>query len=85
VSYKEIVGSNGCIFKEWRNELDMYHREDGPAYIEYSSDGSSCTEEFWIHGQHLGYKHNGFWSLWGRLTDEQRKHPNILKCLARYS
>jgi hypothetical protein len=75
---------DGSIAYEGFLVNNRLHRELGPAEIWYYPDGST-EGGFWIHGQHLGYKHNGFWRLWERLTDEQRKHPAILKCLVRYS
>lgn len=61
------------------------HRELGPANTQYWPDGKIDYEQFCLHGNRLGFNANGFWSLWEKITDEQRKHPTILKCLARYS
>lgn len=50
MSYKEYRISNGYFYKEWRNELGLFHREDGPAQIWYNPDGSIHWEEFYING-----------------------------------
>lgn len=83
--YKEIIGSNGRILKEWRNDLDMYHREDGPAVTYHYHDGSIGWEGFYLYGHFLGYDKKGFWALWDQLTEVERKAPAILACLARFS
>ncbi len=60
------------------------HREDGPAQLRYYPDGSIKSEEFWFHGAFLGIDKEGFWALWGKLTEVERQSPSILKCLARF-
>ena len=50
MSYREYRISNGSSYKEWRNELSLFHREDGPAQICYNPDGSIEWEEFYIDG-----------------------------------
>jgi hypothetical protein len=57
----------------------------GPSSLHYYPDGSINMEFFHLFGEYLGQGNEGFWKLWERLTDEQRRHPNILKCLAVYS
>ena len=61
------------------------HRELGPAEIRYDPDGSINRELFFLNGKLLGEKRGGFWKLWDNLTEEQRKVPDILKYLAKYS
>jgi hypothetical protein len=84
MSYEEWKTFNGFTYKEWRNEEGLIHREDGPAFTTQYPDGST-SELFHFNGEYLGYNGLGFWVLWGMLTEEQRKAPNLLKCLARYS
>jgi hypothetical protein len=51
LNYKEWIGINGLLHKEWRNEAGSLHREDGPAQINYYRDGSIEWEEFHIAGK----------------------------------
>ncbi len=57
----------------------MYHREDGPAFE--SSDG---VVEWYLNGKSYGWGAKGFWALWNRLTEDQRKNPNLLKYKEEY-
>lgn len=52
------------------------HRTDGPA-VEYA-DGYKV---WYLDGQFLGDNDDGFWSLWDRLTDDQRNNVNLLSHL----
>jgi len=52
VSYREYRISDGSSYKEWRNELGLFHREDGPAQICYNPDGSIGWEEFCMDGEY---------------------------------
>jgi hypothetical protein len=61
------------------------HREYGPSCTFYSYDGSIECDYFYLHGEYLGEDCEGFWALWERLNHEQRKNPELLKCLMRYS
>ena len=61
------------------------HRELGPAEIRYDPDGSIVWEDFYFNGVLLGKGKKGFWVLWDGLTDDKRRSPEILKCLARFS
>jgi antitoxin component YwqK of YwqJK toxin-antitoxin module len=63
----------------------VLHREFGPARILYNPDGSTQFEEFYFDGKYLGISKEGFWALWDNLTEDKRKSPEILKCLARFS
>ncbi len=85
MSYKEWRDSDGCLVKEWRNDASKLHREDGPAWICYDSDGLIIRENFYINEHYLGAGSFGFWALWERLTEEGRQALGILKCLAMYS
>ena len=97
MSYKQINNSDrsfrrewryedGRIHRrEWRAEDGRIHREDGPAFICYYPDGSIKVEYFYINAKFLGTDNEGFWNLWERLTEEQRRATEILKCLARFS
>jgi hypothetical protein len=51
VSYREWIGINSLLCKEWRNEAGSLHREDGPAQICYYSDGSIKWEKFCVNGR----------------------------------
>ncbi len=62
----------------------VIHRESGPADIFYYPDGSK-HEYFYLAGEYLGVNKEGFWSLWGILTEEGRKDHEILKYLVRFS
>jgi hypothetical protein len=84
MSYEEIKHSDGSFRRQWWTEGGKPHREDGPAIIWYHSDGSILEEDFYFHG-YLGINDKGFWALWGRLTDEQRQKPELLKYLVRFS
>lgn len=84
VSYKEYYDT--CyLFKEWRDEDNCLHREDGPAFVGHDADGSIYVEHFYIDGEFLGAYEKGFWALWEKLTEVERQAPALLKCLARYS
>jgi len=37
--------------KDWRNDTGKLHREDGPAWIYYDSDGLILRENFFINGE----------------------------------
>jgi hypothetical protein len=88
--HREDGPAHTSYYKDGSVRLEIFsingkeHRELGPARTEYFPDGKICYELFYLHGIHLGHNHTGFWRLWDKITDEQRKHPNILKCLARY-
>ena len=75
----------GVIRKEEFWMAGKFHREDGPAATIYCGDGSIDSEEFYFKGELLFYDEEGFWNLWEKLNEEQRQHPNVLKCLARHS
>lgn len=85
VSYKERKDSFGFLYKEWRNELHWFHREDGPAYIRYNPNGLIMCELFYVSGEYLGSGEKGFWALWERLTEVERQATALLKYLAIYS
>ena len=73
---------NGCVeyldgVKRWYKD-DQLHREDGPA-VEWP-DGDT---DWWLNGRYLGSGTTGFWKLWGKLTEEQRGNPNLLRHLPR--
>jgi hypothetical protein len=55
VSYRKWKDGNGYLRKEWRNELHFLHREDGPAYICYYTDGTIMWEEFYLNGKNHRY------------------------------
>ena len=57
----------------------------GPSSVHYYPDGSRVMETFILEGEYLGQDNDGFWKLWDKIADEQRRHPDILKFLARYS
>jgi hypothetical protein len=61
------------------------NRRDGPAAIWYNGDGTIAFENYYIYGKHLGRDKTGFWNLWDVINEEERKHPNILTLLSRYS
>jgi hypothetical protein len=84
MSYEEVKYSDGSFRRVWENGSGELHREDGPAIIWYNSDGSIFEEDFYLHGKCLGENKEGFLMLWGRLSDEKRQSPEILKCLAKY-
>lgn len=63
----------------------MYHRLYGPAITWYHHNGSVQLEQFFRNGTYLGDEKEGFWALWENLNDEEKKHPNVLKYLAKYS
>ncbi len=71
--------------REWRAEDGRIHREDGPALAYYHPDGSIQQEWFYFNAKFLGTDNEGFWNLWERLTEEQRRATEILKCLSRFS
>ena len=62
-----------------------YHRTDGPSEISYHEDGEVHSEWFHIKGEYLGMDEEGFWALWERLNDNQKKDTNLLKLLTKYS
>ena len=73
---------NGCIVaadgdKHWFKD-DKIHREDGPAVEEAGGRTVWC-----LQNEILGWRVEGFWKLWDRLTPEQRGNPNLLKHLPR--
>jgi hypothetical protein len=61
------------------------HRDSGPAHIRYNSDESISWESFHFYAENLGFDEEGFWALWDKLTEDQRKAPAILACLTRFS
>ena len=75
---------DGSIKAEYFYINGKSHRELGPAHIHYNGDGSIDDEWFYLYGKFFGYKEKGFWSFWEILTEEQRRSPEILKCLARF-
>jgi hypothetical protein len=44
--YREYIDRDGHLNKEWRDERDWLHREDGPAIILFFRGGFK-SEEFW--------------------------------------
>jgi hypothetical protein len=95
MSYEEIRYSDGsstiCFRsggsinrKFFYDSRGRYHRELGPAQTWYNENGSINLERFYVNGVHLGDDKEGFLMLWGRLSDEKRQSPEILKCLAKY-
>jgi hypothetical protein len=112
MSYEEVKYSDGSFRRVWANGSGEWHREDGPAFTCYRSDGSISSESFYfkgryhrelgpahtwynengsihferfyVNGVYLGDNKEGFLMLWGRLSDEKRQSPEILKCLTRY-
>lgn len=77
--------SSGFLLLEKFYKNGKLHREDGPASIWYKKNGVIDFYSFWFNGAHIGLLDDGFWALWDRLNDEQRKNPNILKFLLKYS
>jgi hypothetical protein len=78
--------NNKSISYESYQVSGLFHRKDGPARIWYEVfDGFILKEEFWFHGEPLGQNKEGFWICWDLLSEEERKHPGILKSLIRYS
>ena len=47
----EPVGENGNIAIETYCQNGRWHREDGPAVIEYDEKGNVVTEEYYLKGQ----------------------------------
>jgi hypothetical protein len=84
MSYKEIKHPDCSFRREWRTEDGRFHREDGPAYIEYNYDGSIEEEYFYFNGNYIGSGERGFWNLWHRLNEEKRVNLSILKIMIRY-
>jgi antitoxin component YwqK of YwqJK toxin-antitoxin module len=76
---------DGPIEREVFFLYGMRHRIDGPAEISYYEDGSIHHEEWYINGNYLGEEKDGFWGLWDYLDNNEKKHPNILKYLTKYS
>jgi hypothetical protein len=85
MNYKQINNSDRSFRREWRYEDGRIHRRDGPALAYYHPDGSIQQEWFYFNAKFLGTDNEGFWNLWERLTEEQRRATEILKCLARFS
>jgi hypothetical protein len=77
--------SDGSISSERFFLNGFLHSELGPADIRYRADGSIIWEEFYLNGEFLGRDKKGFWALWDNLTEEQRKNPELLKYLVRFS
>lgn len=75
-----ICEPNGLVFYEEFYIGGIRHNINGPAAIFYNDDGSISIETFFI----LGIQHS-FWDFWDKLIEEERKKPDILKCLVRYS
>ena len=82
---RTIVAPDGLIQWEQFYLNGALHRDRGPACIGYYNDGSAVSEDFYLHGEYLGTDNEGFWNLWERLTEEQRRATEILKCLSRFS
>jgi hypothetical protein len=61
--------------KEWWVK-GRIHRIDGPA-VEWSNN----HKEWWVEGKCLGHNKEGFWALWGCLSDEDRANPTLLSYL----
>jgi antitoxin component YwqK of YwqJK toxin-antitoxin module len=76
---------DGSIRTEYFYLNGRLRRESGPAIVWYNSDGSISEGKFFLNGEFIGYNEEGFWALWGNLTEEQRKNPELLKYLARFS
>lgn len=76
---------NGSIMSKNFYFNGNLHNPLGPCSVHYYADGSRLAEAFYFEGYYLGQDNGGFWRFWERLTDEQRRHPDILKCLAVYS
>ena len=85
MSYNEIKFNNGSFKRSWRDENGKPHREDGPAIIWYRPDGSILEEDFYLNGKYLGQNKKGFWVLWDGLNEDERKNPEILKYMAKFS
>lgn len=75
-----ICEPNGLVLFEEFYIGGIRHNINGPATIFYNEDGSIRKEIFLISGIH-----HTFWDFWDKLSEEERKHPNVLKCLVRYS
>jgi antitoxin component YwqK of YwqJK toxin-antitoxin module len=76
---------DGWVKRELFYLNGLLHRELGPAIIYYYPDGSIDFEYFYFNGNCLGEYDEGFWGLWGLLTEERRRSPEILKYLVRFS
>jgi hypothetical protein len=63
----------------------ILHRKSGPAEIYYNLDGSIEWEDFFLNGKLLGENKGGFWRLWDKINEDERKNPTLLKYLAKYS
>ena len=73
---------NGCFedlegAQRWYKD-DQLHREDGPA-IDYPG----MYGPWYFNGERLGWGDGGFWTLWDRLTPEQRGNPALLRWMPR--
>jgi antitoxin component YwqK of YwqJK toxin-antitoxin module len=89
--HRELAPAAICYYPDSSIKAEYFyingkpHRELGPAVIYYNGDGSIEIEEFWLQGECIGIEKKGFWALWDNLTEEQRKNPELLKYLARFS
>ena len=76
---------DGSIRTEYFYLNGRLHRESGPAYIHHNYNSSTKDEWFYFNGNYIGSGKRGFWKLWDCLTEEQRKNPELLKYLVRFS
>jgi antitoxin component YwqK of YwqJK toxin-antitoxin module len=76
---------NGLISTKEYHLRGFLHRMNGPAIIWYNRDSSIELEQFYKQGEPMGNDAYGFWNLFDNLTEDERKHPDILMYIARYS
>jgi antitoxin component YwqK of YwqJK toxin-antitoxin module len=76
---------NGMIELEGFYRLGKQYRQSGPQSIGYYPDGSIKFEGFVFNGISLGKNKGGFWRLWDKINEDERKNPTLLKYLAKYS
>jgi hypothetical protein len=80
-----VYDKNGHLILEKFCVNGKMHRTDGPATIWYKTNNYSESLFFYLDGICFGRCYVGFWSFWDKLSDDERRHINILKLVVKYS
>jgi hypothetical protein len=76
---------NGHLILEKFCVNGKMHRTDGPSTIWNIRNGNPDLCSFYLNGIYFGQCGDGFWSFWDKLSDDERRHINILKLVVKYS
>lgn len=79
-SNKEWHRDGKPYFEEWRRRGDVFHREDGPAYVKWNTEGNIEEIQYFLQGE----QYTNFWEFYENTKKEARAslirdwHPDFL-------